>query len=81
MNLESNTTDEGVTLFVDRSDADRGSKGPFYVVYTSDEATRRWGYFCGNCETFDNAMDTMGRIECNTCGNIRKPEEWDAAHE
>ncbi|MFB6211740.1 MAG: DUF5816 domain-containing protein, partial [Halobacteriales archaeon] len=36
---------------------------------------------CGNCETLNNAMDTMGRIVCNECGNTRKPEEWDAAHE
>ncbi|WP_245626069.1 DUF5816 domain-containing protein, partial [Haloparvum sedimenti] len=39
------------------------------------------GFYCGNCGSLDTAMDTMGRIECNECGNIRKPEEWDAAHE
>jgi len=26
-------------------------------------------------------MDTMGRIQCTDCGNIKKPDEWDAAHE
>jgi len=26
-------------------------------------------------------MDTMGRIQCTECGNLRKPDEWDAAHE
>ncbi|HET7323209.1 MAG TPA: DUF5816 domain-containing protein, partial [Halococcus sp.] len=53
----------------------------FFVVYTTERAETQWGYFCGNCETFDNAMDAMGRIKCNQCANIKKPDEWDAAHE
>jgi len=81
MNLETHTTAAGETLYVDRTDAERGSKGPFFVVYAGENAEIRWGYLCDNCETVDNAMDTMGRIECNACGNVRKPEEWDAAHE
>ena len=72
---------DGTTLYVDREDGDIGTKGPFYVVYRDDDGERRWGYFCGNCETFNNAMDSMGRIQCNECGNFRKPTEWDAAHE
>ena len=81
MDLEAVTTPEGKTVYVDRTEAERGSNGPFYIVYVSDDRGARWGYFCSNCETVDNAMDTMGRIECNQCGNIRKPDEWDAAHE
>ncbi|MFC6726250.1 DUF5816 domain-containing protein [Halobium palmae] len=81
MTLEAATTPDGADVYVDRADAEKGSNGPFYVVYLSEERDRRWGYFCSNCETFDNAMDTMGRIVCNVCGNVRKPEEWDAAHE
>ena len=50
-------------------------------MYADDAGETRWGYFCGNCETVNNAMDSMGRIECNECGNMRKPDEWDAAHE
>ncbi|WP_101294855.1 DUF5816 domain-containing protein [Halegenticoccus soli] len=80
MELERTTAD-GASVYVDRTAGERGSKGPFFVVYAGEDGDRRYGYFCGNCETFDNAMDTMGRIECNECGNIRKPEEWDAAHE
>ncbi|WP_254278808.1 DUF5816 domain-containing protein [Haloarcula marina] len=72
---------DGATLYVDRTDADIGTNGPFYVVYADADGERRWGYFCGNCETFDNAMDSMGRIRCNVCSNLRKPDEWDAAHE
>jgi hypothetical protein len=72
---------EGRRLYVDRSLAERGSKGSFYVVFVSPARETRWGYLCGNCETLDNAMDSMGRIECNVCGNYRKPDQWDAAHE
>lgn len=68
-------------LYVACDEAERGSEGPFYVVYAADTRGTRWGYFCANCETFDNAMDAMGRVQCNVCSNFRRPEEWDAAHE
>ncbi|WP_144903422.1 DUF5816 domain-containing protein [Halobellus captivus] len=79
--LDPVETVAGETVYVDRTDAERGANGPFFVVYATPERTERWGFFCENCESTDNAMDTMGRIECNVCGNIRKPDEWDAAHE
>jgi hypothetical protein len=79
--MEAKTTASGAELYVSRDEAERGSKGPFFVVYTTERAATQWGYFCGNCGTFDNAMDAMGRIKCNQCANIRKPDEWDAAHE
>jgi len=75
------STDAGTTVYVDRSEGDRGSKGPFLVAYESTDGTDRYGWFCTNCESLDNAMDSMGRINCNVCGNFRKPTEWDAAHE
>ena len=72
---------DGETLYVDRTDWQRGQKGPFFVVYASDSADTRWGFYCGNCNTFDNAVDSMGRVQCNECSNRTKAEEWDAAHE
>ncbi|ESP87165.1 DUF5816 domain-containing protein [Candidatus Halobonum tyrrellensis] len=80
MELEVVETPAGA-LYVDRANGERGEKAPFFHVYADEAGETRWGYFCGNCETVNNAMDSMGRIECNECGNIRKPEEWDAAHE
>lgn len=77
---ELHVESEGL-LYVDHDEAERGSEGPFYAVYSTAEATARWGYFCSACESVDNAMDTMGRIVCNRCPNVRKPDEWDAAHE
>jgi len=81
MDLDAITDDDAGTLYVDHDDGERGSEGPFYVVYADADAAERWGYRCSNCGTVDNAMDTMGRIVCNQCPNVRKPEEWDAAHE
>ncbi|NHN59104.1 MULTISPECIES: DUF5816 domain-containing protein [Halorussus] len=79
--MDATTTTEGRTVYVARDEGDRGSKGPFFVVYGDEARENRYGYLCGNCERVDNAMDPMGRIECNVCGNVRKPTEWDAAHE
>jgi len=72
---------DGEVLYVDRREGKRGEKGPFFTLYADESADNRWGYFCGNCETADNAVDTMGRIQCNVCSNRTKAEEWDAAHE
>lgn len=79
--MEAKTTPGGRTVYVARDEGERGSKGPFFVVYGTSERRNRYGWFCSHCETFDNAMDAMGRIECNTCGNMRKPTDWDDAHE
>ena len=79
--MNRQTTDEGVTVYVDEDDQEIGSKGPFYVVYAAEDRSERFGYFCSNCGTFNNAMDPMGRLVCNECSNTRQPEEWDAAHE
>jgi len=79
--MDELTGPEGESLYVDRSSGKRGQKGPFFVAYTDDAGQDRWGYVCGNCDTADNAVDSMGRIQCNTCSNRTKAEEWDAAHE
>ena len=67
------------TLYVSR-EAERGSVAPFLVVYADEGGRERWGYFCTNCENLDNAMDTMGRVKCNECGNLRKATRWDATY-
>lgn len=67
-------------LVVSFSDAERGAKAPFYAVFLSEDLKERYGFFCGNCESIDTAMDAMGRIECNKCANKRKATRWDAAY-
>ena len=79
--MEAKSGPDGQTLYIDRSEGRRGQKGPFFVVYESESADVRWGFYCANCGTFDNAVDSMGRVQCNECSNRTKAEEWDAAHE
>lgn len=71
---------DGGSLYLS-SETVRGNKSPFRVVYSDPDGYRRWGFFCTNCESFDNAVDSMGRIQCNRCSNFHRAEEWDAAHE
>ncbi|GGL52988.1 DUF5816 domain-containing protein [Halocalculus aciditolerans] len=79
--MEARELDDGTTVYVSDDEVERGQNGAFKATYKDPDADERWGWFCANCETFDNAMDSMGRIQCNVCGNLRKPDEWDAAHE
>ncbi|WP_255149187.1 DUF5816 domain-containing protein [Halorarius halobius] len=72
---------DGDTLYVAHDEAERGSKAPFFVAYRDTDRERRWGYFCGNCESFVDAMDSMGRVQCDHCENFKRADEWDAAHE
>jgi len=71
---------DGRTVYVDHDNHERGSRAPFHVVFTERDGDTRYGYFCSNCNTLANAMDSMGRIECESCGNVRKPVRWDAAY-
>lgn len=73
-------TADGQTVYVARDEGVRASEGPFYPTYLDRERTERFGWFCGNCESFNAAVDTMDRIQCNDCGNKRKASRWDAAY-
>jgi len=77
---ESRPGPEGGVLYVAYDESARASKAPFYAVYADRDRSELWGWFCGNCESFDTAMDTMDRVECNECGNRRKAARWDAAY-
>ena len=76
------TTPDGREMYVNEEQVERGSNGPFFTAYTDPEfgEENKYGYFCANCETLDNAMDAMGRVECNECGNRRKATRWDATY-
>jgi ribosomal protein S18 acetylase RimI-like enzyme len=78
--LEPITGPEGEQLYVDHADSDRGSKGPFHVVWMDNDREEAYGYACGNCGALVTSMDSMGQMECTECGNHRKPTRWDAAY-
>jgi ribosomal protein S18 acetylase RimI-like enzyme len=71
---------EGETRYVHYGATDQGSQAPFYTVYTDEDTTEVYGYLCGECGSPANAMGAMGGIECDECGNKRKPTRWDAAY-
>ncbi len=72
--------EDGETVYVDRENEETGSIDSFYVVYTDKSAEDIYGYWCGKCDQLANAMDASGRIQCDECGNARKPTRWDAAY-
>jgi ribosomal protein S18 acetylase RimI-like enzyme len=78
--LEARRGPEGERLYVDYDARERASLGSFYVAYADRNRDERYGWFCSHCEGFEAAMDSMGRVECNRCGNRRKPSRWDAAY-
>lgn len=71
---------EDSTVYVDHHNTERGSLAPFSVVYTEREGEELYGFWCDNCGRLANAMDSMGRIRCDNCGNTRKATRWDAAY-
>ncbi|WP_435363575.1 GNAT family N-acetyltransferase [Haloarchaeobius sp. DYHT-AS-18] len=77
--LDPFETEDG-TVYVSYSEAARGSEGPFYQAYSDSDRDRKYGWFCGACQSFENAMSTMGEVVCNECGNRRRPTRWDAAY-
>lgn len=70
----------GQTVYVNYNEGVKGSKAPFYTAHLNESAEDPYGWFCGNCNSLNNAMDAMGRIECNECGNRRKATRWDASY-
>jgi ribosomal protein S18 acetylase RimI-like enzyme len=78
--LETVDLDDGGRVFVDHDNTETGSVAPFHVVYSQEDGEDIYGYWCSKCDSFANAMDAMGRIQCDSCGNARKPTRWDAAY-
>jgi ribosomal protein S18 acetylase RimI-like enzyme len=68
------------TVFIDHDNTEQGSIAPFRVIYAEEDGKEIYGYWCTNCENLANAMDAMGRIQCDNCGNARKPTRWDSAY-
>jgi ribosomal protein S18 acetylase RimI-like enzyme len=77
--IEAIETD-GKTVYVNHDSTETGSIAPFHVVYTEPDREEIYGYWCSRCEDLANAMDAMGRIQCDGCGNARKPTRWDSAY-
>ena len=71
---------DDTTVYVSHDSTETGSIAPFHVIYTEPDREDIYGYWCSRCEDLANAMDAMGRIQCDGCGNARKPTRWDSAY-
>jgi ribosomal protein S18 acetylase RimI-like enzyme len=78
--LEPRTATDGEQIYVDFAESSRGADGPFHPSYLDQDRNQLYGWYCSSCETTNNAMDSMGHIECSQCGNLRKATRWDAAY-
>lgn len=78
--MQEHSLDDGGSVYINRDESTRGSLASFHAVYSDKAGTDLYGYYCASCDKLANAMDAMGRIECDSCGNNRKPTRWDAAY-
>ena len=57
-----------------------GKEAPFLVLYSDEDRTEQYGFFCTSCGTVANAADGLERVDCDTCGNESRPDEWDSSY-
>lgn len=68
------TTDDGDEVYVG-SEATPGTEGGFSATYTDEDRSEKYGYYCANCGSTDVSMDSMERLKCQNCGNVRRPDD------
>lgn len=78
--LERVIASEDREVYVACDETKDSSRSAFRVAYTDPTCDHTYGYYCVSCDMFANAMDTLGRIECPSCGTTSKPTQWDAAY-
>jgi len=76
---ETVDTDEG-TFYVDQEETLTGSDGPFLLIYDRADQDQLYGYYCSICASTVEAMDGLGRIVCEVCGNVHRPDDWDDSY-
>lgn len=73
------TTEDGDTVYTGDEELS-GKQAPFLVLYEDEDRTEQYGFFCTNCGTMANAADGLDRVDCDTCGNESRAEEWDGGY-
>ncbi|QLG49331.1 GNAT family N-acetyltransferase [Natrinema halophilum] len=77
------STDDGETVYIDRSEEESGTAASFFVTYEDADFTDQYGFYCANCGSLDISMDNMDRLECGDCGNThaeRSGESYDDSY-
>jgi len=70
---------DGERLAVDRDDPIPGTEAPFFPIHR-EGPDRPYGFFCSHCASTAIATDGLDRLQCNDCGNVHRPDEWDDAY-
>lgn len=65
---------------LDRDDPIPGTDAPFFPMYSDEEQSDRYGFFCSNCGSTDVSVDGLERMECGRCGNTHLADDWDSAY-
>lgn len=76
-------TDDGEQVYLDTDEPLSGEEGPFFITYTGEDLSERYGYYCSNCGSLDVSMDSSDRLECAECGNShaeRSSESYDDSY-
>jgi GNAT superfamily N-acetyltransferase/ribosomal protein S27AE len=71
---------DGTEYPLDRDETVPGTVAPFFTLYESESADRRYGFFCSSCGSTAVSADGLDRLECNDCGNVHLAEQWDDAY-
>ncbi|SEO30443.1 Ribosomal protein S18 acetylase RimI [Halogranum amylolyticum] len=72
--LPDTATADGEEVYLG-DDVVPGTEGGFVSTYTDDERTTEHGYYCTNCGSTAVSVDSMERLECQNCGNVRRPDD------
>jgi ribosomal protein S18 acetylase RimI-like enzyme len=70
---------DGETVYLGEEELP-GEQGPFYVAYEGQGREEPYSFVCGNCGTLVEAVDALDRVECEECGNLNTPDEWDGSY-
>jgi ribosomal protein S18 acetylase RimI-like enzyme len=73
-------TVDGQRRYVDHEETIPGDEEPFLVVFEDEDRENQYGFYCTNCGTFTDSIDSLGKIVCDTCGNVHRPDEWDRSY-
>lgn len=71
-------TEDGERIYLDTDEPESGEEGPFFVTYTDEALSERYGYYCSNCGSLDVTADSTDRLECKECGNSHATRSSDA---
>lgn len=76
---ESVTAEDGSEVYLG-DDPIPGTEGQFAEVFSDAARSEQYGYYCTSCGSLDISMDDMERLRCGNCGNMHKPDDYDAAY-